>query len=571
MNESSRRNAPHGGSTAYWFAMILLATTSPLSAADFLRGDANGDGAVTISDAHTLTGYMFFGAPAPECPNSGDSNADGRIDISDTVGLMNFLFLGGQSIPAPYPNAGPDPNPLGLPCPSYGDGSPLVDPAAKMEISGVAGGGNSRKAVLTLKVSSSGPLGGYAFNLADAAGVFEEQRLSKTAGLRELALEGDHAFLTGESKEGIVRVGFLGGIANDPGEIPPGQDVDVLEVFTCLKPGTPAGEYPLTLQAGELVASCIPPVGPNGEYLGTACPDMGRAIHPILVSGTLVVQEAVEAGAGCSIAVPPKPAPIHILFKLSDATGTPGGPVSVPFVIKADRASTGFSYSVDFNEEILQATGTRKLWQKPGGTPYEFERFEFNNSSAIPGSGGVDEGFLAGAAIISLTDTGDVLPPSQEVEVIEFDFQVRPNAAAPATTEIVFMDGAQQAGGSVNNKLIAGGVEVTPALASSFVFVNAQVNIVPGVTVFVRGDSDSSGEVNISDPVYTLNYLYQGGRAPFCLDAADANDDGTLDLSDPVATLAFLFLGGSPLPDPGGTLGKDPTENDSLTCFSESR
>ena len=60
----------------------------------------------------------------------------------------------------------------------------------------------------------------------------------------------------------------------------------------------------------------------------------------------------------------------------------------------------------------------------------------------------------------------------------------------------------------------------------------------------IRGDSNGDTNVDISDPTYTLQYLFLGGPAPGCAAAADANADGSLDISDPTYTLLHLFLGG---------------------------
>jgi hypothetical protein len=60
----------------------------------------------------------------------------------------------------------------------------------------------------------------------------------------------------------------------------------------------------------------------------------------------------------------------------------------------------------------------------------------------------------------------------------------------------------------------------------------------------VRGDANGDGDVNISDPTYTLQHLFLGGPAPECEAAADSNGDGSLDISDPSYTLRHLFLGG---------------------------
>ena len=83
--------------------------------------------------------------------------------------------------------------------------------------------------------------------------------------------------------------------------------------------------------------------------------------------------------------------------------------------------------------------------------------------------------------------------------------------------------------------------------------------------VFLRGDSNQDGTVDISDPIFTLNGLFAGGPLPVCPDAADANDDGAVDLSDAVATLSSLFFGTGALPDPSSAPGFDPT-GDELGC-----
>ncbi len=70
-------------------------------------------------------------------------------------------------------------------------------------------------------------------------------------------------------------------------------------------------------------------------------------------------------------------------------------------------------------------------------------------------------------------------------------------------------------------------------------------------TTFRRGDANSSGLVDIADPVSLLGCLFLGTACPACPDAADSNDDGKLDLSDASYTLAWLFLGGRAPPSPG--------------------
>ncbi len=64
----------------------------------YLCGDANGDGAIDISDAVFLIQYIFAGGQAPNPIAAGDANCDQAVDISDVVYLIQYIFAGG---PAP--------------------------------------------------------------------------------------------------------------------------------------------------------------------------------------------------------------------------------------------------------------------------------------------------------------------------------------------------------------------------------------------------------------------------------------------------------------------------------------
>ncbi len=70
--------------------------------ARFLRGDANGDGAVQFGDAFTSLGYCFGGEPH-ECPARIDWNGDDAVDICDVILQLNYNFLGGAPAEAPWP------------------------------------------------------------------------------------------------------------------------------------------------------------------------------------------------------------------------------------------------------------------------------------------------------------------------------------------------------------------------------------------------------------------------------------------------------------------------------------
>jgi DNA-binding beta-propeller fold protein YncE len=82
---------------------------------------------------------------------------------------------------------------------------------------------------------------------------------------------------------------------------------------------------------------------------------------------------------------------------------------------------------------------------------------------------------------------------------------------------------------------------------------------------FLRGDADGSGALNLTDAIFSLNYLFRGGLAPGCEDAADADDNGTINLTDPIVVLTHLFASGPALPAPYPQAGGDPTA-DVLAC-----
>ena len=82
---------------------------------------------------------------------------------------------------------------------------------------------------------------------------------------------------------------------------------------------------------------------------------------------------------------------------------------------------------------------------------------------------------------------------------------------------------------------------------------------------FLRGDSNDDGSVDVSDAVAVLGYLFQGGNAPYCADAADANDDGSVDIGDPIVILRSLFQGSARIRPPYPRAGYDRTP-DELDC-----
>lgn len=84
---------------------------------------------------------------------------------------------------------------------------------------------------------------------------------------------------------------------------------------------------------------------------------------------------------------------------------------------------------------------------------------------------------------------------------------------------------------------------------------------------FRRGDTNSDGNVDISDAIALLYHLFNEAPAPVCPDTADTNDDAAIDISDAITLLMHLFGDSGDLPEPFRECGIDPTD-DGLGCYS---
>ena len=82
---------------------------------------------------------------------------------------------------------------------------------------------------------------------------------------------------------------------------------------------------------------------------------------------------------------------------------------------------------------------------------------------------------------------------------------------------------------------------------------------------FIRADVNFDGGFDISDAIALLTFLFSGGMAPPCEDAADVNDDAAINVGDAIYALSTLFTGGAPPPAPFPACGADPTA-DGLGC-----
>ena len=86
---------------------------------------------------------------------------------------------------------------------------------------------------------------------------------------------------------------------------------------------------------------------------------------------------------------------------------------------------------------------------------------------------------------------------------------------------------------------------------------------------FRRGDANGDGQLDMSDGIATLGFLFLGGLPPGCDDAADADDSGEIEITDAIYSFSYLFIGGPAPPAPGPfTCGFDPTSDGIFCCHT---
>jgi hypothetical protein len=84
--------------------------------------------------------------------------------------------------------------------------------------------------------------------------------------------------------------------------------------------------------------------------------------------------------------------------------------------------------------------------------------------------------------------------------------------------------------------------DIDLATASSW---SDSVSVLLNQPPYVCGDVDDSGDVDIDDVVYLINYIFAGGPPPDPYESGDANCAGGVDIDDVVWLIAYIFSGGN--------------------------
>lgn len=82
----------------------------------FLRGDADTNGRIELTDAIYLLRILFVLGTRFPCREAADFDDSGGVNLGDGIGIARYLYSGGPPPRPPFPRCGPDPNPPGLGC-----------------------------------------------------------------------------------------------------------------------------------------------------------------------------------------------------------------------------------------------------------------------------------------------------------------------------------------------------------------------------------------------------------------------------------------------------------------------
>ncbi len=213
------------------------------------------------------------------------------------------------------------------------------------------------------------------------------------------------------------------------------------------------------------------------------------------------------------------------------------------------------------------------LVTRPDGNSFlAVAAFEYTNDAPVadPDPDSVDDGYYIVPGDSLELDGRDSEDPNEAVgdSIVGYEWDVNGHPLSGAnpvvSPEILVSFG-------ING---LGGYDVTLRVTDSVGVVGeatVELVVVPlGSVAFLRGDSNQDSGVDLGDPIFFFRWLFQGGSAPSCRDAADANGDRRLDLADAIWLVRFLFQGFTAPPAPYPVCRPHPLELDcsSSVCSS---
>ncbi len=226
--------------------------------------------------------------------------------------------------------------------------------------------------------------------------------------------------------------------------------------------------------------------------------------------------------------------------------------------------------SADFDMPVLRTNATSIAvldYNNGTGSPLDLAHANGLTYQGNAHSFGVDQGFELNFHYLDYFSDPTLLPPGATSTGIEIGDLQSPNFTVPVMH--TFPIGSARFLLPQDTPLLVDTVmgQILPPDPSNPVerTFSSSFDITVSTEKFRRGDPNGDKTVDLADVVFGLNYLFQDGPAPTCLDAADANDDGSVDLADSLRILFSLFGESEQPPAPGpSTCGPDLDADDTL-------
>ncbi len=535
-------------------AILLSFGLSSINAEEVLRGDANGDGEVSISDVQVILNHHFRELTSP-CVDAFDVNDDGVSWANDAWDLAFYLLGSGDPPSEPFPSRGEAADPA---CESFNPIPPLEDEIAAVNLLDISME-SSGKAFIQIEIQHSTSLGSFHFKIEDPGQIL---RVSEGDEISPLDYSGllDMKFI--RSSEGdLLVVGVVGALYEQ--FLPASPDPQlILEIPVCIESGVELGTYPLRITDAEF-----------SDF------ETGASIYPQTRDGFVEVEHTVPTF--CYPVLPKQ-----VTYELEGASASPGEDITIAFKVRSTTAFQILWFGIDFDEDFLEVTGFDRVYERPDGQAFEIEAVDFYNERETLGlvpPDAVVESALGGVFMISDPFQTQVrFPISEEFTLANIHFRVKDTAPMGTQTEIKFKSGVPARSRPLNrvctpdvrgcvqlyewkNEISAGIQRLNIETADSFVTLPGVLKIIADQSFFIRGDSNRDFQVDLSDAIHVLSGLFTGEYLR-CPDASDANDDSKIDLTDAIVILENLFLEGSrAFPQPFPAAGEDPTTDD-LRC-----
>jgi hypothetical protein len=224
------------------------------------------------------------------------------------------------------------------------------------------------------------------------------------------------------------------------------------------------------------------------------------------------------------------------VFKVEDVLTAPGTHFLARLYLTHQEPLQGFEVALLYDSTVL--TLKRITMQ---GTDAEslLGRIELFVPQVVPD---YQPGLGLGSAGVIFDERepydGSTLPPGELQSILSYEFEAAADARLNGTCTTL---------------------RLSPRDGPKFVLIDGQVCFEPAR--FLRGDSNNDLKVNVADAIWTIYDLFLDSRdldTFNCQATMDANGDNGVDVSDPIYLLQYLFLGGSAPPPPFSGCDADP-------------